>query len=69
MSLLNVKFFMVYIIHKILVLVENHMNTIMCKIIFSNVFKKYNEFYFFKKAIVFITYNDGKSKISITKSN
>ena len=46
-SLLNFNFAMIYIIHKILVLIENHMNY--PKDIFEFFFKKYNRLLFFFK--------------------
>ena len=56
MSLLNYNYVTVYIIHKILVLLKNHLNYLK-----DNIFK-----FFFKKnyrlLTFFITYNDGKSK-------
>ena len=56
MSLLNYNYVTVYIIHKILVLIKNHLNYLK-----DNIFK-----FFFKKnyrlLTFFITYNDGKSK-------
>ena len=56
MSLLNFDFLKVYIIHKILVLLKNHLN-------WEWFFKKYNRLLFFKKTIIFfIIYNDEKSK-------
>ena len=59
-SLLNFNFAMIYIIHKILVLIKNHMNYLKCNI-FKCIFKK--TFIFFKKIFFFIIYNDGKSKV------
>ena len=50
MSLLNFNFVMTYIIHKILVLLKNQLNSII-------------EFYFFEKLPFFITYNNVKSKV------
>ena len=60
MSFLTFNFVMVYIIHKILALPKNHLNYLKDNI-FACFFKKYNRllFYFF---LIFITYNDGKSK-------
>ena len=60
MSLLNFNFVMIFIIYKILILPENHLNYLKDNI-FKCFFKKHNRFYFFKRTF-FITYNDGKSK-------
>ena len=48
-SLLNINFVMIYIIHKMLVLLKNHMNYLKDSI-FEYVFKEYNRllFYFVK---------------------
>ena len=49
MSLLNFKFVMIYIIHKILVLLKNQLNYLKDNI-FKCFFKKYNKrLFFFKK--------------------
>ena len=62
MSLLNFNFAMVYIIHKILVLLKNNLNYLRNNIL-QCFFKKYNRLLFFlKKVLFFITYNDGKSR-------
>ena len=54
-------FVMIYIIHKMLVLLKNDLNIL--KIIFSNAFLRSTiGFYYFFKNNFFITYNDGKSK-------
>ena len=50
-SLLNFSSAMIFIIHKILLLIKNHMNYLEDNI-FEFVFKKYNKF-FFKKKILF----------------
>ena len=69
MSLLNFNFVMLYIIHKILVLLQNHLNYLKDDI-FECFFKKYNRLLiFFKKIIFFITNNDGKSKALRRKNN
>ena len=47
-SLLNVNFVMIHIIHKILVLIKNHMNFLKDNI-FEFFFKKYNRLLFFLK--------------------
>ena len=62
MSVLNFDFFMIYIIHKMLVLFKNHLNYL--KIVFSNaLLRSIIDFYFFlKKTIFFTTYNDGSFK-------
>ena len=55
MSPLNFNFAMVYIIHKILVLLKNHLKIIFLRSVIG--------FYFFKtKFFFFIIYNDEKSK-------
>ena len=46
--LLNFNFAMIYIIHKLLVLIKNHMNYFKDNI-FICFFKKYNRLLFFKK--------------------
>ena len=61
MSLLNFNFFVIHIIHKILVLIKNYLNYL--KIIFSNMFlRSIIDFYFFKKSFFFILYNNAKFK-------
>ena len=52
------KYVMIYITHKILVMLKSHLNYLKDNI-FECFFKKYN---FFKKINFFITYNDGKLK-------
>ena len=47
-SLLNFNFVMIHIIHKILVLIKNHMNYLEDNI-FEFFFKKYNRLLFFLK--------------------
>ena len=55
-------FAMIYIIHKMLVLLKNHLNYLKDKIL-ECFFIKYNRLLFFlKKLFVFIIYNDEKSK-------
>ena len=54
MSLLNFNFVMIYIIHKILVLIKNHLNYPKDNI-FKCFFKKYNRLLFFKKITFYIT--------------
>ena len=62
MSLSNVSFAMIYIIHKMLVLLKNHLNYLKDNIL-ECFFIKYNRLLFFlKKLFVFIIYNDEKSK-------
>ena len=61
-SLLNFNFVMIHIIHKILVLIKNHMNYLKDNI-FEFFFKKYNRVLFFLKKFCFIIHNDGKSKV------
>ena len=59
MSLLNVSFLMIYLIHIMLVLLKNHVNYLKDSI-FEYFFKEYNRlsFFFFKKTIFFKTHND-----------
>ena len=61
MSLSNVSFAMIYIIHKMLVMLKNHLNYLKDNI-FECFLKKYNRHLFFKKDILFIIYNRRKSK-------
>ena len=62
MSLLNFIFVMIYIIHKMLVLIKNNLNYLKGNI-FRMLFKEYERLLiFFKKIIFFIAYNNGKSK-------
>ena len=59
MSLLNFNFVIIYIIHKMLILLKNHLKDN----IFQSFFKKYNRLLFFLKNLtLFITYNDERSK-------
>ena len=59
---LSFSFAMIYIIHKMLVLLKNHLNYLKDKIL-EFFFIKYNRLLFFlKKLFVFIIYNDEKSK-------
>ena len=61
-SLLNFIFIMIYTIHKVLVLIENHLNYLKDNI-FKYFFKEYNIPLFFKKNIFFfILYNHKKFK-------
>ena len=62
MSLLNFNFGMIYIIHKMLVSLKNHLDYF--KVTFLNAFLKsiIDSHFSFKKIIFFITYNGGKSK-------
>ena len=61
-SLLNFNFALKYLIHKILVLIKNHLNYLQDNI-FKFFFKKYNslKFNFYLKNIFFIIYYDEKS--------
>ena len=62
MSLLSCNFFMIYIIHKILVLLKNNLNYFKDSIL-ECVFKEYNRLLFFLKKINFLKkYNNGKFK-------
>ena len=58
---------MVYIIHKILVSIKNHLNYLKVNI-FECFFKKYNRLLFFLNNF-FITYNSEKSKAGRRKNN
>ena len=62
MSLLNFSFVKIYIIHRMLVLLKNHLNFL--RVVFSNAFLRSIIDFFFKKKIIFffIPYNNGKSK-------
>ena len=60
--LLNFNFVMIYIIHKTLVLIKNHMSYFKDNIS-QFLFKKYNRLLFFLQKLIFIIYNDGKSKV------
>ena len=67
MSLLNFDFVVIYIIHKILLLLKNHLNYLEDSI-FESVFKEYNIlFYIFSNYFFFATYND-RMKNSINNS-
>ena len=58
MCLLNFSFVMIYIIHKMLVLLTNHMNFFK-----DNIFECFfNRLLFFQKKISFTIYNDRKFK-------
>ena len=60
-SLLNFSFVRIYIIHKMLVLLKNHLNYLKDNI-FKCFFKKYNRLLFFlKKLFFFAICNHGKS--------
>ena len=60
-SLLNFRFVRIYIIHKMLVLLKNHLNYLKDNI-FKCFFKKYNRLlFFFKKLFFFAICNHGKS--------
>ena len=63
MSLLNFNFVMIYIIHKILVLLKNHLNYFKSSIYecFSKTIIDFHLFY--RKAISFTIYNVGKSNV------
>ena len=60
-SLLNFNFVMIYIIHKILVLLKDHLNYLKDNI-FKYFLRSIIDFCFLKKIMFFIIYNDGKSK-------
>ena len=61
MLLLNFNFVMVYIIHKMLVLLKNNLNYLKDSI-FYRFFKECNGLVFRKKKTFFTTYNDGNFK-------
>ena len=66
---LSFSFAMIYIIHKMLVLLKNHLNYLKDNIL-ECFFIKYNRLLFFlKKLFVFIIYNDEKSKSWRRKHN
>ena len=58
MSLLNINFLMIYIIHKMLLLLKNHLNYLT----FEWFFKEYIRLFIFFKTFFFITYNNRKFK-------
>ena len=61
-SLLNFNFVMIYIIHKMLALLKNHLNFLKDSI-FECFFKEYHRLLIFLKTLIFfITYNNGKFK-------
>ena len=60
-TLLNFNFIMIFIIHKISVLLKNHLNYLKDSIL-KRLLRTIIEFYFLKKIILFTTYNDGKFK-------
>ena len=61
-SLLNFSMIIIYIIHKILVLIKNHLNYLK-DTIFECFFKKHNRLLSLRKNLfLFIIYNNGKFK-------
>ena len=67
MSLLNFNFVMIYVIHKILVLLKNHLNYFKSSI-YECFSKTIIDFYlFYRKAISSTIYNVGKSNVSKRK--
>ena len=63
MSLLNFNFVMIYVIHKILVLLKNHLNYFKSSI-YECFSKTIIDFYlFYRKAISSTIYNVGKSNV------
>ena len=60
MSLLNFNFVMIYIIHKMLVLIKNNLNYLK-DIIFEYFLRSIIDLIFFK-SFLFIIYNNGKFK-------
>ena len=56
MSLLNFSFVMIYIIHKMLLLIKNNLNYLK-DTIFECSFNEYNDFFLIK---LFITFDNGK---------
>ena len=68
-SLLNFSIAMIYIVHKMLVLLRNHLNYLRDNI-FDYLFKSYGRFLLSKKKKFFFrTYNDGKPKAWRRKYN
>ena len=67
-SLLNFNFAKIYVIHKILVLIKNHLSYLKDNI-FEFFLRSIIDFYLFKKLIFFIIYNDGKSKVRRRKNS
>ena len=61
MSLLNFSFVMTYIIHKMLVLLKNHLNYLKGNI-FNAFLRSIINFYIFLKNIFFLIYNEENSK-------
>ena len=61
MSLLNINFLMIYIIHKMLLLLKNHLNYLKSST-FEWFFKEYIRLLIFFKTFFFITYNNRKFK-------
>ena len=61
MSLLNFSFVMTYIIHKMLVLLKNHLNYLKGNI-FECLLRSIINFYIFLKNIFFLIYNEENSK-------
>ena len=66
-SLLNLIFAMIYILHKILVLIKYYVTYLKDKIF--EFFQSIIDFYFFNKNIFFIIYNDGISNVWRRKNN
>ena len=63
MSLLNFNFVMIYVIHKMLVLLKNHLNYFKSSI-YECFSKTIIDFYLlYRKAISFTIYNVGKSNV------
>ena len=61
MSLLNFNFLMIYIIHKMLLLLKNHLNYLKSST-FEWFFKDYIRLFIFFKTFFFVTYNNRKFK-------
>ena len=58
-AFLTLNFVMIYMIHKMLVFLKNHLNYHNDNI-FKCFFKEYNRLLFFEQKIFFTTYNDRK---------
>ena len=68
MSLLNFNFVMIYIIHKMLILLEHHANYFKDSI-FECFFKQYNRLLFFQKKKKFFSQHIMMESLSLEKGN